>query len=111
MIVVSIILPRNEENVHSGSVNKMVCYDEIGVDKLAKSDIMQLTIVNMPYQERWRERPDETRQPVNTRCQIRRNTKDEDSIECTSDLRCAFFMHGKDEMIWRKDCLLPNVLR
>jgi len=34
-----------------------------------------------PYQERWRERPDETRQPAKAWCQIRRRTTDEDSID------------------------------
>ena len=46
-----------------------------------------------PYQERWRERPDETRQPVNSRCQIRRQTTDEDSIDThIGSAQCVFFV-------------------
>ena len=37
----------------------------------------------MPYQEWRRERPDEARQPVDSRCQIRRQTKDEGSYHNT----------------------------
>ena len=47
-----------------------------------------------PYQEWWRERPDETRQPVISRCQIRRQTKDEDLIERITHIGssvCGFF--------------------
>ena len=37
----------------------------------------------MPYQERWRERPDETRQPMETQgAKSGGETKDEDSEVC-----------------------------
>ena len=50
-------------------------------------------IAYKPYQEWWRERPDETRQPVNSRCQIRRQTKDEDSIDTHIESSvCAFLL-------------------
>ena len=53
-------------------------------------------IAYKPYQERWRERPDETRQPVNSRCQIRRQTKDEDSIDThIESVGVCFFMSGE----------------
>ena len=48
-----------------------------------------------PYQEWWRERPDETRQPVYSRCQIRRQTKDEDSIGAHIESSvCGFSFSG-----------------
>ena len=49
----------------------------------------------MPYQEWWRERPDETRQPAKAWCQIRRRTIDEDSIEThIGSAHVCFFIFG-----------------
>ena len=50
----------------------------------------------MPYQEWWRERPDETRQPAKVWCQIRRRTTDEDSIKTHIESSvCAFSFLGE----------------
>ena len=58
-----------------------------------KNHVKYARTAYMPYQEWWRERPDETRQPVKSRCQIRRRTTDEDSIDNTHRVRpCVLFL-------------------
>ena len=57
----------------------------------------------MPYQEWRRERPDEARQPVDSRCQIRRQTKDEGSYHNTFRIfGTSFFAKN----VLHPDCLL-----
>ena len=59
----------------------------------------------MPYQERWRERPDETRQPAEASvwCQIRRQTKDEDSIDThIGSVDVCFFIIFWETLVYRK---------
>ena len=77
--------------------------------KITKKDLtfLEFTIkygrtAYKPYQEWWRERPDETRQPVNSRCQIRRQTKDEDSIYVhIGSTVCAFlFASGLGKVLY-----------
>ena len=42
-------------------------------------------------------------------CQIRRQTRDEDSIDTHIESRCADFLCVEKGKLWKKDCLLLNV--
>lgn len=74
----------------------------------------------MPYRERWRERPDETRQPTSRYAMqgAKSGGKREMRIRPAhiESSVCGFLYHEKiaaknerNEKIWRKDCLHLNV--
>ena len=75
-----------------------------------KNTVKYGRIAYKPYQERWRERPYETRQPAKAWCQIRRQTTDEDSIERTSSPVCGFLLEKeKGKKLWKNGYLHLNV--
>ena len=69
-----------------------------------KKTVKYVRTAYKPYQERWRERPDETRQPAKAWCQIRRQTTDEDSIDTHIESSvCAFLFWANFWIVFPPD--------
>lgn len=71
-IVLHIFHPKNAQDFPYFYTGYFIAFPSFSLDS---GDTFRYNVArqtNRPYQERWRDRPDEARQPAQARCQIRR---------------------------------------